>query len=305
MSTQSILLDVTMVRKTMPKSVSGFPIPHFDKKMDFLLKRPGYYIFPEDKKTGKMTIICSPKALMAALSVDLSQYGRWREANRIPKINNAMKLAQIFSIQPAWLNESSYEHFVELCNGASVQPTWSTLLAWAQDDDVGSITQIEPPPSPRALHMRPKAQAKQLQTVDRGSTVSVSFRLTAAWAGWNAVLLSEDPSGFLCLVPRFVGEPEFPASLMKLPPKASYDLRGLPTDIDVTGRCSLILVATEKPLPPDLNKLLREDREGKTLEPTLDRLAAHLMPLCAMPDAAVPATGGPSAVILRLRYSVV
>jgi hypothetical protein len=95
------------------------------------------------------------------------------------------------------------------------------------------------------------------------------------------------------------------ASLGKLPPKVSYDLRRLRTDIEVTGRCSLVLVATQHPLPPDLNSLLREDREGKTLEPVLDRLAGHLIPLGAIRDGRPPVVTKPSAVIRRLQYSAV
>jgi hypothetical protein len=288
----------------MSKSEGGFPIPDFTRKINLLLKRPGYAVFPEDEERGKLSVVSTVKVLAYVLGVHPSQLTRWGTINRVPKNINAVKIAGVFAIQVDWLSET-YDSFVGLCNGSSLQPSWSTLLAQIQEDDIGTIIQIDPAPSPLALHMRPNSQAKQLPKIDRGAIVNVSFRLTTAWSTWNAVLLSEDPSGFMCLLPRFVGEPEFPTSLLKLPPKVSFDLRGLRTDIDVTGRCSLVLVATRNPLPPDLNRLLLEDREGKTLEPVLDRLAGHLIPLCAIPGGRPPAVKKPSAVIRRLQYSAV
>jgi len=274
-------------------------VPDLKKKIDLLLLRPGYFHFNQEK----YDVIANRDSLVAAWNnINRSTLSRWEDSNRI-RSEMVERFLRIFSIQRAWLSEP-YDRFKTLCAGEPARPTWLALLAWAQDKDVGNIAQVEPPP-PRALHAgRPRSRSRSLPVVSKGAVIDVSFKISTDWVGWHTALFSEDPNGFLCLLPRYVGEPEYPISLLRVPPKLSYDLPRLVVDEDVAGKHSFVLVATNKPLPPDLDKLLRQDREGKELEPTLDQLAGHLTPLCAVPNGSA-AVGKPSAVVRRLHYSVV
>jgi hypothetical protein len=244
--------------------------------------------------------ICDRQSLAVALAVNASQITRWCSLGRIPRVEAARRLAEIFAIELPWL-EQPLELFTALVAGDQSLTPWLSLVARAPHVNVGQVIQIEPP----AIVTRaavPESFARALPAVAAESVVRVRFVLPGQlWAGWQILLFSEDPHGFLCLLPRFLGSPEFPqATHSRFPPATWLECARLKLD-SVAGEHSFVLVALRDLLPLALEAALKRSVEGPALLSTLDRLAQHVAPLCTAPPADA---GEPAAGVRRLRFRV-
>jgi hypothetical protein len=268
-------------------------------KLEYLVHRRGdQRPLPDDQK------IRSLEELSKVLSPNGGNLRRWCRENRLPDATALVPhLCQIFAIERAWLTLSFVE-FLEACEGAAVVG-WRGLMALAQTMDVGEIEPAAVPVSaqfPNADRLR-HALPEDLPDsatgfiAERGSRIQVSLRAprrdrgTVDWQGWHVVLLSQDPDGYYCLLPRHEERDSMPSA--RIPPGGVLQLR-LKLDPHKDGKHAFVLVALKTPLPPYLEAMLRAPVEGTALEPALDRLAWHALPL-------VRAGAG---VVLRLSYIV-
>lgn len=275
----------------MSETPHGVQVPEFAQKIELLFRKGGYAY----DDTRRRIPICDRPSLAEALRVDQAQLTRWIRGGRIPRTKNAIKLAEIFLIDWHWLTEP-YDVFQKLCSGARHDSAWATLLARAKHDDVGTVVQLPDAESPplQTLAARPDSTVEQLTVIQRGSLVKVRFKIplsgsgAVAWSGWFITLLSEDPNGFLCLLPRFLGTDEFPRNThSRFQPNAWFECSGLRMDATLTGEHAFVLIATQEPWPVALNDSLMAEREGEALLPSLDRLASYLAPLCSEASAAI------------------
>ncbi len=162
------------------------------------------------------------------------------------------------------------------------------------------------------LRLDRRVTVNLLPAVERGSLITVRLKMplsnsgSVLWGGWHVTLLSEDPDGFVCLLPRFVGTPEFPHTThTKFQRAPWFECSGLRMDNTITGDHAFVLIATKEPWPAAINTLLMADNESDALLPTLDRLAAYLAPLCPAPKTKLCAWGTEAtAAVHRLRFRV-
>jgi hypothetical protein len=209
-----------------------------------------------------------------------------------------------------WLSETQ-EVSRKLWGGIRGESPWTAFICKANQYGVGTIVQIDPEPL-RALVARPESAVEYLPVVDKGSLIRLSLNVPRAatgrtlWSGWHVTLLSEDPRGFLCVLPRFLGTPEFPSlKYTRLPRNAQFNCSGLRMDNNITGDHSFVLLANKEPLPPLITSLLLMEHEGETLLPALDLLASYLAPLCLNPRTGLCDDGSQAtAGVLRLRFRV-
>lgn len=269
-----------------------FNVPDFESKLNLLQQRSArlYGI-------GEPRLLHLRKDIAAALGVNHTLLSRWSRQNRIPKMDVVVKLAKLFAIDHAWL-ALPFEEFRHLCEGRPAAHTWQELMQLACEDGVGKIEELEEVDTslPRVLHARPTSifASPSIERVHVGATIRVTFHLplseksTPLWAGWHVVLLSQDPTGYSCLLPRFAERHGFPSGRLRL----QNSLVLPPLMVDTPGLCSVILIASREPIPADLQNLLAVEEEGEALSPAIARTAAHMTPLALSNNA----------IVMRLRY---
>ena len=234
--------------------------------------------------------------LLRTLRVDQSTLNRWFKANRIHRPEKVGKLSQYFSVpRSCW--KKSLEEFTRLVEGVP-SATWPQLLSFAKEHDVGKIEALR-----RDMHALPASEVSVLNIVKvtLGSKIRATFFLpsrdnnqskTAShWRIEDAIVLSQDPTGYLCLLPRY-------SSKLKRTVDQQAGLLTLSELlVDAPGLCSLILITAGVllPLPNEVFEMLRQNLQGHGFQPVLDKLAIHLLDACREGEVN----------ILQLRYFVV
>jgi len=280
---------------SMPLHERSFCVPDFESKLNLLQQRSARLY-----GVGEPRVLHLRKDIADALGINPSLLSRWSRQNRIPKMDVVIKLAELFGIEHAWLARP-FEEFRQLCEGDHRLHTWRELMQLAQEEHAGQIEEVEREDAGelQMLHARPSDTfaAMAVQRVRVNATIRVQFSLPLSersaprWSGWHTVVLSQDPTGYFCLLPRYAGRHGFPPARLRHEARLALPL----LTVDTPGLCSIILIASKDPLPEDLLRLLSWDDDGEAWRPAIMRMGGYFTPLVLSGRAGV----------LRLRYQAI
>jgi hypothetical protein len=245
-------------------------------KLEYLVHRRG-----DQRPLSHEETVRSLKQLAAALGVADGRLRQWCETGRVERSGDDAEvhleqLCGIFGLQREWLTLPAPD-FLERCEAQPISG-WRGLLALAREVGVGEIAAM-PADQPDILrHALPDVLPEpNCPVLVAGSRLQARFAPPLplggrALAGWRVVLFSQDPTGYLCLLPRFEAVPSMPLALLDANGSLTVHLKLEPMQ---TGRHSLVLLVFEAPLPADLLGALKTEPDPENAAATLDWLGAE------------------------------